>query len=191
MGKRTRTDGLMILDATAGNRTMWLKKDPVNIIFADMEKRLHIKPTIFCDIRKSPFRTNQFDTIIFDPPHMWGGEIDYKPTYPAEIKKLAQKFKGKPFTYYGWDKYQSRLGLIAYVAYCEAEFKQLLKHDGLLWLKWNEVRIPLNRIITIFADWNILMRIKCAIETHTLGKADTYWVLLNKKNKEGVQTTLL
>ena len=180
----------MILDATAGNRTMWHKKDPPNIIFADMERKLHVKPTIFCDTRQAPFRMQTFNTIIFDPPHLWGGELDYTPTYPREIKRLKQKFKGKPFTYYGWDKYQTRIQLITYIYYCEAEFKRILKPDGLLWLKWNETKIDLNRILAIFADWHLLMQIKCAIEKHTLGRADTYWVLLSKKNTEGTQTTL-
>jgi len=63
----------MILDATAGNRTMWKVKDAEGIIYIDMERRLMNKPTIFADNNTTPFLDKAFDTIFYDPPHKWGG----------------------------------------------------------------------------------------------------------------------
>ena len=62
----------MILDATAGNRTMWQTKQADGIIYIDMEKRLEVKPTIFCSNEQTPFRDNTFDNIFYDSPHTYG-----------------------------------------------------------------------------------------------------------------------
>jgi len=172
---------ILILDATAGNRTMWQHKNTENIIYIDIEKRLHIKPTIFADNTKTPFLASSFDTIIYDPPHRWGGEVTYAPIYPGEIKRLKQKFKGQPFTYYGWDKYQTRLDFIRHLYYAQHEFKRILKDDGLLWMKWNEMYMKLRRVLSIFDNWTILMEILVSPKTHTYGKEDTYWVVMQKK----------
>lgn len=62
----------MILDATAGNRTIYTYRQSENIIFVDIEKQLWVKPTLYADSRQLPFKDKAFSTIIFDPPHDWG-----------------------------------------------------------------------------------------------------------------------
>jgi len=59
----------VILDATAGNRKMWRKKDYLDIIYLDIEKGLEVKPTIIADNTQTPFKDKTFHTIFYDPPH--------------------------------------------------------------------------------------------------------------------------
>jgi hypothetical protein len=181
----------MILDATAGNRTMYECKQTDSIIYIDMEKKLKVKPTIFADNTNTPFLDATFDTIFYDPPHLWGNKEGYTPFYPKEYKKWASEHKPFAFTYYGWDKYQSREALIAHIYRAQKEFARIIKPNGLLWLKWNETRIPLNRILTIFAEWHVLLILRINDITQTWGTAQTFWVCLTKKKGEMKQTTLL
>lgn len=180
----------MILDATAGNRTMWQIKKPTNIIFIDMEKKLEVKPDVFCDHRQLPFTDSCFDTIFYDPPHNWGGAIHYF-SFPnkEERAKVFKDVGGTP-TYYGWDKYKHRQALVASIYNTLTEFRRVLKEDGLLWFKWNEMRITINQILTVFHDWNELMRLYIDDPTHTAGKQQTYWVCLSKKKQKTAQQSL-
>ena len=173
----------MILDATAGNQTMWLVKYTHNIIYLDMERKLKRKPTVYADNTNTPFPDATFDTVFYDPPHKWGGKDDPCPMYPSEIKKWKQDHVPFAFTYYGWDKYKTRIGLLRHVYYAQKEFIRILKPDGLLWFKWNEVGIPLDRIMVCFTDWIELMRLYINDPTHTASQHQTFWLVLQKKEK--------
>jgi len=180
----------MILDATAGNRLMWLHKNSPNIVYLDIEKRLKVKPTIYADSRCLPFRPGAFHTIFFDPPHMWreGAGI---PCYSIPYGRKFAKLMGiTGLSYYGSEKYKTRLDLIRYIYQSQVEFYRVLKADGLLWFKWNESRIPLNRIVTLFLDWRELMRIWVKSPSQTLGKHQTYWVCMEKSGAAGEQAIL-
>jgi hypothetical protein len=181
----------MILDATAGNRTMWHTKNVEGIIYLDLERKLEVKPTIFADNSSSPFFDKVFDTIFYDPPHACGAEgwfhslpdkAQFRFKYPNE--------KGIP-RYYGGDKYKNQMQLIVHIHKAQQEFRRILKDDGLLWLKWNETRITIRRILRLFEYWHILMVLPVNNPKHTHGKQQTYWVCLTKEKREDVQTTLL
>jgi len=184
-------DRRMILDATAGNRTMWLYKNCPDIIYTDIEKKLKNKPTIYADNTNTPFLPQTFDTIFYDPPHNWGGGDEPNPVYPSEIKKWAQKHKPFAFTYYGWDKYKTRVALMAHVYHAQKEFMRILKDDGLLWFKWNEMRIPVDRILACFTDWVQLLTLRVDDVSHTAGKGQTFWICFTKKREKTQQSTLL
>jgi len=178
----------MILDATAGNRTMYETKNVKSIIYIDIEKQLWRKPTIFADCTRTPFKSKTFHTIFFDPPHTWG-----RPTFDfktARFLKSRQWAREHPYghTYYGWDKYKNRQELIAFIYRAQKEFLRILRDDGLLWLKWCEVDIPLLHILAIFENWRILLKLNIEDPTHTFGKGQTYWICMCKK--EGYQTEL-
>jgi len=178
----------MILDATAGNRSMWQHKNTESIIYIDIEKRLAVKPTIFCDNTNTPFLDNTFDTIFYDPPHYYRtDDSDLLTMTRAEIK-LDMKFKHRLHTYYGsrFARYKHQIIRNTYLA--QKEFMRILAPDGLLWIKWCETKLTLKRILSIFAEWQILMIINVADPTHTMGKYQTYWVCLCKKNIGGEQT---
>ena len=181
----------MILDATAGNRTMWQVKDISHIIYVDMERKLKNKPTLFADNTNLPFPNKTFDTIFYDPPHNWGGGDEPNPIYPSEIKKWAEKHKPFAFTYYGWDKYKTRVQLIRHVYMAQKEFYRVLKDDGILLFKWNEMRIPLDRILGAFDRWVQIMDLRVNDITHTASQHQTFWVLFVKEKGKTTQMTLL
>lgn len=180
----------MILDATAGNRTIWQHKNSKNIIYIDSQRKLTTKPTIFADNTYTPFLDNIFSTIFYDPPHDWGSKEGYHPEYYIEIKRWAAKHKPFAFTYYGWDVYQSYQELLHHIFKAQKEFYRILKPDGLLWFKWCEIRKPLNKVITLFVDWTELLRIYVKSPTQTAGTGQTFWVCLEKKQRNDIQLTL-
>lgn len=169
---------------------MWQHKTCQDIIYLDMERKLRNKPTLFADNTNTPFLLKTFDTIFYDPPHDWGGSDEVNPTYSLEEKRWAQKHKPFAFTYYGWDKYKTRVQLLTHVYKAQKEFMRILKDDGLLWFKWNEMRIPLNRILACFTEWNTLMTLQVNDVSHTAGEHQTYWIVFTPKKQETQQIAL-
>jgi len=180
----------MILDATAGNRTMWEWKTCPHIIYLDKCDRLEIPAQILGDIEHTNFADGQFDTIFYDPPHTWGGGIHYFSFANAkERAKVWPNIKGTP-TYYGWDCYKTKDALIAHIHRAQLELRRILKDDGLLWFKWNEMSIPLNRVLVIFNQWIVLMKLFVNDPTHTAGGKQTFWICMCKEKGEYIQRTL-
>jgi hypothetical protein len=180
----------MILDATAGNRTMWQTKSLEQIIYIDVEQRLEVKPTIFADNTNTPFFDKVFDTIFYDPPHMYGDKGSFY-VYP-DSKSFLEKWKGYGVIprYYGGDKYKNQMQLIVHVYKAQKEFRRILKDDGLLWLKWNETAITLKRLLKLFEYWHIMLTLPTKAPSQTAGNKQTYWVCLAKEQKDFIQSTL-
>jgi hypothetical protein len=181
----------MILDATAGNRTMWRVKQRENIIYIDIERLLRIKPTIYADNTQTPFLDKSFSMIIYDPPHNYGEIDNLRALYPSEVKRQKEEHGSTPFTYYGWDKYKTKLELKAHIWKALQEFSRILTDDGMLIFKWCELAIPMRNISSLFEGWQELINIEAAAKKHTLGKHQTYWLFLSKKKMELKQTDLL
>ena len=180
----------MILDATAANRFIWCKKDSESVIWIDIEKNLEVKPTIYADNSQSPFLPKFFDTIIFDPPHGWGGG---NPIYLYPDAETYNSKFSKPRlipTYYGWDKFKNHWELIGYLYKAQKEFYRILKDDGMLWFKWNTIRISLHRALSLFELWHIMMEISVKSPTQSAGNNPTYWVCMMKKKVDYVQSIL-
>lgn len=180
----------MILDATAGNRTMWHYKDSEYIIYIDLERKLEVKPTIYADNSSTPFFDKVFDTIFYDPPHGWGeGHPFYK--YP-DSKSFKEKWQGygEIPRYYGWDKYKNQQELIVHLYRAQKEFHRIMKDGGVLWLKWNTTLISIHRVLSLFDLWFIMLELPIKAPTQTAGKSQTYWVCMMKKKKDYVQSTL-
>ena len=178
----------MILDATAGNRTMYETKDVNSIVYIDIQKRLYRKPTIFADCTRTPFRDKTFHTIFFDPPHTYGEEPGDYFTFP-DLKPRQLRMMGlKGNIYYGVEIYKTRSALIKFIYNAQKEFLRILRDDGLLWLKWCEVEIPLHNILAIFQNWRILLILPIQKPQHNIGEAQTYWICMCKKR--GYQTEL-
>ena len=181
----------MILDATAGNRTMWKHKNAEAIIYIDIEKKLEIKPTIFADNTNTPFLSEIFDTIFYDPPHDYGrDDADLLGIGKIMLKQLKAS-EHRLHTYYGYKYTSNRVSMIKLLYGANKEFNRILKEGGLLWLKWCELKLPLNRMLRIFDNFTVLMIISVTDPTHTMSKHQTYWICLTKKEKEIVQATLL
>ncbi len=175
----------MILDATAGNRSMWKKKDSDNIIYLDSQLRLQVPPTIFANSEITPFKDCTFDTIFYDPPHRWNWEGSYY-SFPnmEEAKKIWGDKKGV-ITYYGWDVFKTRRELIVHIIKAQKEFHRILTDDGVLWLKWNELEIKILNVLGLFSQWTELMRLYVSSPLQRKKDVQTYWICLEKKS-EGI-----
>lgn len=169
---------------------MWRHKESDNIIYIDIETKLQVSPDIFCSTHFAPFRDKTFDTIFYDPPHTWGNKSHWH-SYPRSTPEYRKKYKDKAIPrYYGWDKYEKRGHLVAHVYKAGEEFRRILKDGGLLWLKWNEMSIPIFGIMSALSMWNTLLKLYVKAPSQTAGKHQTYWVCLEKKI-EGLKQTLL
>lgn len=177
----------MILDATAGNRRMWMWRDSENIIYIDRQLKLEMPPTIFCDNEQTPFKDELFDTIFYDPPHSWGDKGGFY-SYPRHTEEYMKKYKDKDITtYYGIEQYDRREQLVRHVYNAQKELERIAKEDGLLWLKWNETAIPLDNILTVMTNWQCLMKIPVTMLVQKHGSEQTYWLCMQKKRGKYVQ----
>jgi len=181
----------MILDATAGNRTLWKTKNIEYMIYIDMERKLEVPPTIFADNTNTPFSNKVFDTIFYDPPHMFGDVSSFYVHPDAESFKKKWQGYGEIPRYYGGDKYKNQQELIVHIYRAQKEFHRILKDDGLIWLKWNETKVTLRKILALFEDWNVLIAVPIKAPSQTAGTRQTYWCCLSKEKREYVQDTLM
>jgi tRNA G10 N-methylase Trm11 len=62
-----------ILDVCCGKRMMWFDKEHPNCIYNDT--RLEINPNTTQDFRKLDFNDKSFKLVVFDPPHLIGGNF--------------------------------------------------------------------------------------------------------------------
>ena len=158
-----------ILDATAGNRFMWFKKNNKYVVFVDkrVEKKGYddfrpnreIKPNIKADFRELPFSDNLFYLVIFDPPHIISKNSDFRyaraygvlhpETWREDIKK-------------GFD-----------------ECWRVLKPYGVLIFKWSEVSIQRKELLKIIG--------RSPLFGHTIhNKNKTHWFVFMKFPKKEV-----
>ena len=150
-----------ILDATCGSRMMWFDKQHISTVYADIRNEKHIlcdgrsleiHPDIVMDFRNMPFDDNSFSLVVFDPPHLnklgketWMGKKygTLLPTWESDIRA-------------GFD-----------------ECMRVLKPDGVLVFKWNEIQIKLNKILSIIPQRPLF--------GHTSGKhGRTIWMIFMK-----------
>lgn len=61
---------MIVLDATAGNRMMWMNKNPPLTVFMDKKADLNIPPDVIGVWENCPFRDSVFGCAILDPPHI-------------------------------------------------------------------------------------------------------------------------
>lgn len=68
-----------ILDACCGSRMFWFDKENPLVIFMDKREYyeemksghiVNVNPDILADFRDIPFSDNEFDLVVFDPPHL-------------------------------------------------------------------------------------------------------------------------
>ena len=180
----------MILDATAGNRQMWKKKFSKNITYIDQGERLQIPPDIICDNTNTPFADKTFDTIFYDPPHRWAWEGSYFSYQNAEDAKDVWGDRKGVITYYGWDVFKTRGDVIKHLYNANNELHRILKDDGLLWFKWNEIEISLQQVLSLFGKWDELMRLYVNSPMQRKKDVQTYWVVFEKKTEGESQVSL-
>jgi hypothetical protein len=181
MGKETA----QILDATAGNRTLWTCKDDPRILFIDVEPDLDRKPDLLLDCTNTGFPDARFHTIVFDPPHQTGRAknegVFCTPNRREYDAKWPQYKRPGPPRYYGSDKYKNKAELMVFLHKAGKEFSRILSDDGILLLKWGENLAEVGAVLPLFDDFKEVMRTSRVIGRSAKGGV---WVLLMKKKGE-------
>ncbi len=174
-----------ILDATAGNRMIWtVKKDP-RILWIDIEPELEVKPDRVLDCTKTDFPDKHFNFIVFDPPYEYGKKVGttyFSCRNKAEREAFEDKYNMKHHgvSYYGSDKVKNRTEVMVLCYKSLNEFKRILKDDGFLFFKWNELQIPLSKLLSLMNDWLLMIKLEINDSNQSAGKSQTYWLLFLK-----------
>jgi DNA modification methylase len=156
-----------------------------------MEKKLTVKPIIFCSNTQTPFADLTFHSIFYDPPHFFNDKGSFYSI--PDSKTFLEKWQGYGTIprYYGGDKYKTQMALLRHVFEAQKEFHRILKADGLLWLKWNETYITINTILHLFEKWQVLLQIPVRLNNPSRTQRQTYWVCMYKKVQREVQVQLI
>lgn len=126
---------MKILDACCGSRMFWFDKNNKNTTYMDIReeqfeihgKKINVKPDIVADFRNMPFDDNEFDLVVFDPPHLkWAGQNSIMKSQYGQLNKDTWKEDISR----GFD-----------------ECMRVLKETGTLIFKWSDVQIPFKEIL--------------------------------------------
>lgn len=129
-----------ILDACCGSRMFWFDKENPNVTFMDCRQYyeelptghvVNVDPDIVADFREMPFEDNEYDMVVFDPPHL---------IHAGENSWLAKKY-GRLDKLWPED---IRQGF--------AECMRVLRPSGTLIFKWNEDQIPLTDVLAAIGE---------------------------------------
>lgn len=129
-----------ILDACCGSRMFWFDKENPDVTFMDCRQYyeemptghvINVDPDIVADFRDMPFEDNEFDMVVFDPPHL---------IHAGESSWLAKKY-GRLDELWPED---IRQGF--------AECMRVLRPSGTLIFKWNEDQIPLSDVMEAIGE---------------------------------------
>lgn len=129
-----------ILDACCGSRMFWFDKENPDVTFMDCRQYfeklptghvINVNPDIVADFRDMPFEDNEFDMVVFDPPHL---------IHAGESSWLAKKY-GRLDELWPED---IRQGF--------AECMRVLRPSGTLIFKWNEEQIPLADVLEAIGE---------------------------------------
>lgn len=153
---------MKILDACCGSRMFWFDKHNPNVTYVDNRQYyeelptghvVDVNPDVVADFTDMPFSDNEFDLVVFDPPHL---------IRAGDNGWLAKKYgKLNPDT---WQE-DIRLGF--------AECMRVLKAGHTLIFKWNEDQIALSEILRAI-NYQPLFGNK---------RAKTHWLVFMKQKK--------
>jgi len=126
-----------ILDACCGSRMFWFNKNNPDVVFMDKRKinttlcdgrQLIVDPDIIGDFTDIPYKSNRFDMVIFDPPHL---------IHVGKTSWLALKYG----LIEGDWKDMVRKGF--------TECMRVLKKDGVLIMKWSSDQISTKDVLKV------------------------------------------
>ena len=159
-----------ILDATCGGRSIWFDKNNPDTLYVDRKrdygecktvrggvKHYSCEPDIIADFTDLPFEDNSFYLVVFDPPHLITG---------VETAWLSKLYGRLP------DDWRDviRKGF--------EECWRVLKPNGTLIFKWNEVQIPTREVIKAIGHDPLF--------GHRSGKkSQTHWMCFFKEVPSG------
>jgi SAM-dependent methyltransferase len=155
-----------ILDPASSMRSFYFDKQDIRVVFGDIQEdethlltnnqTIKIKPDEVMDFRAIPYSDATFECVVFDPPHM---------LHLSEKSWMRKK--------YGvLDSQTWRIDIQQGFSECF----RVLKPNGTLIFKWNEVSISLKEILTLTDQVPVL--------GHPSGKRmATHWVLFIKSSE--------
>jgi hypothetical protein len=127
---------MMILDATAGYRSIWYQKNYPNVVLMDkrrgkfyshtpnghkdQKRRIFVNPDVVAEWQHTPFKDNVFDLVIFDPPQIIRAE-------GSTPSGMAAKYG--MFYSHNW-RSQIQYGI--------EDLFRVLKQNGQFILKWSD-----------------------------------------------------
>ena len=157
-----------VLDVCCGPRGMWFNPTDSRAVFCDRRRETFhfdhpsgkrtdvIDPDILADFTELPFPDETFSLVVMDPPH-----IDQAEATGRIVKRYGHLFGD-------WE------GML------EKGFQEcfrVLKHNGTFIFKWNECRIPVERILALTPEKPLF--------GHRSGKTmQTHWIAFLKQNAE-------
>ena len=168
-----RKGSALVLDACCGSRMFWFDRKHPNAFYVDKRRERHlaadcsvkngereivVDPDLVADFTALPFADNTFAHVIFDPPHIQrNGDTSW-------LLKKYGVLRGE------WRE-MLRLGF--------AECFRVLRPEGTLIFKWNEIEVPLSEILKLTPEKPLY--------GHRTGKqAKTHWVAFMKLNADGL-----
>lgn len=154
-----------VLDVCCGGKMFYFNKSDERVLFCDKRKikttlcdgsEFTVTPDVICDFTNLPFEDNSFRLVVFDPPHI--------------IKNIHKNYTGLIETKYGI-LYEDDWSTVIEKGFSECF--RVLEHGGILIFKWNEVCIPLTKILKLTKEIPIF--------GHRSGKkSNTHWVCFMK-----------
>lgn len=151
-----------ILDVCCGSKMFWFNRQHPNVLYGDIRKESHtlcdgrcldISPDIQLDFTNLNFPDNSFQLVVFDPPHL---------KKLGKNSWMAKKYGVLNSTW----KNDLKKGFV--------ECFRVLKADGILIFKWNEIQIKTNEILK-------LTNVK-PLFGHMSGKrSNTHWICFMKQ----------
>jgi SAM-dependent methyltransferase len=148
-----------IVDICCGARGMWFDKTDGRALFLDVRNETHenyypsgykktvISPDVVANFTNIPYADKTFYLVVFDPPHIQRPE-DNKGEIGLRYGKL-----------YGEWREMIKKGF-------EESFR-VLKPNGVLIFKWNEVEIPIKEILELTKEKPLFgHRTKKNLKTH-------------------------
>ena len=153
---------MKVLDACCGSRMFWFDKQNPLVTFMDNRKYyeelptghvVNVNPDVLADFRNMPFDNDEFDLVVFDPPHL---------VQAGEKSWLRKKYG--VLDKENW-KSDLKLGF--------SECMRVLKSNGTLIFKWNEEQIKLNEILATI-NYKPLFGNK---------RAKTHWLVFYKQDE--------
>lgn len=133
-----KQDMKRILDCACGSRMFWFDRTNPDVVFMDNRQLkeelcdgriLEINPDIVGDFRNIPYPNETFYLVVFDPPHL------IKVGMSSWLAKKYGRLDSKTF------KDDLRKGF--------EECFRVLKPNGVLVFKWNEMDIKTSEIIKL------------------------------------------
>ena len=159
-----------VLDPCCGCKMMWFDKNDPRCFFADQRQgnldvshctknvgKKIVSPDVIHDFRNMDFKDESFWHIVFDPPH---------------VKNISLS-SVIGFSYGSLDKDTWRDDLRKGFSECF----RVLKTNGTLIFKWNEIQIPLKEVLS-------LTKYKPLYGHRSGKKALTHWVAFIKTEEE-------